>query len=78
MTMMNAPRTNFVARKMTAAAPLSTAPVPLMRARPAQRRPWWVKQWRTRPVCARVKPTKTPMAKSGMRDWTGCCHRSRR
>ncbi len=66
MTTTQAPSVNFETRNTMVAMPVITAPIPLMVARRRQPGGRSRRQCTTRPVCESVKPTNTPMAKSGM------------
>ncbi|MEW1775435.1 hypothetical protein [Streptomyces sp. NPDC086777] len=63
--------------RMHPARVASTAPVPLTSARRFQPAGRWAAQCRTRPDWLRVKPMKTPMAKSGSSRWVSASVASR-
>ena len=69
MTTSQAPSVNLLTSSMASAAVVSTAPSPLMNARPAQPRPCCSCQCRTMPVWDRVNPTNTPIANTGISAW---------
>ena len=66
MTTTQAPSVNLEMRKTMVAMAVTTAPMPLMTARRRQPGGRVLRQCTTRPVCERVKPMNTPMAKRGI------------
>ena len=60
---------NLLISSIASATAVSTAPRPLMAARPAQPSPRCSRQCLTMPAWDRVNPTNTPMANSGTSAW---------
>jgi hypothetical protein len=66
-TTTQAPAVNLVIRKITVAAAVTAAPVPLTIARCCHRGGRVLRQWTTSPAWESVKPVNTPIANSGIR-----------